>query len=354
MLYCTVSKREIKSTTECDGCLEQDGHPCKWITDIADKVQQEYRKTIFPDIVLFRGLYKLEDFLLELTPVQKVGDMYFKREDYFAPMGYSGVNGSKLRQLIWLIHRFTFGNPGAKAVVSGAVSGSPQHLMAAIVAKHYGLEYYGFIGGKSIEGKKTLQLAEDYGAKFIFSPVGYAKTLDSMAHVYAGDRRGFFHLETNIVVNAKSNPVERVRSFHFVGAAQVQNIPDEVDTLIIPCGSATSTISILNGLYLYEKKNLKRVVLMGIGNIGSNNIDFIFKRLKWMGAEHFTKDLEIVHLNLNGTGYCKYEDLRPAEYHGIEFHPRYEGKCINYLQERAPEFINDKSLFWIVGSEPKF
>lgn len=35
------------------------------------------------------------------------------------------------------------------------------------------------------------------------------------------------------------------------------------------------------------------------------------------------------------------------------FHPTYEGKVFEYLKTRLPELMNENTLFWIVGSEPK-
>jgi hypothetical protein len=46
----------------------------------------------------------------------------------------------------------------------------------------------------------------------------------------------------------------------------------------------------------------------------------------------------------------------PFSHNGLAFHPRYEGKCWNYITDNLTVFrpyINDRTLFWIVGSEPK-
>jgi len=307
--------------------------------------------SVFDTQTLDRDVVQFEDYLTRLTPVQKIGGMWFKREDFFAPLGYGGVNGSKLRQLIWLINGYYKHGQNPKGVVSGAVTGSPQHPMAAIIAAHYGLEYLSVVGTANVGAFPTLILAAKYGATFAYSPVGYAKTLESKA-IQIAREKDYFLVETNIVVNSNRNHKDRVKAFHEVGGFQVNNIPETIETLIIPCGSGTSTISIMHGLREAYLPNLSKIVLMGIGNIGSKDIDFIFRRLNWMNGKHTYPEVE--HLNLNGTGYCKYEQLMPASYHGIEFHPRYEGKCIKYLQQYKPEYFNETTMFWIVGSEPKF
>src|SRR6185437_12830754 len=52
---------------------------------------------------LDRKKVKWEKHIYDLSPVQKVGDLYFKREDYFAPLGHGNINRSKLRVCISLI-----------------------------------------------------------------------------------------------------------------------------------------------------------------------------------------------------------------------------------------------------------
>jgi hypothetical protein len=54
-------------------------------------------------------------------------------------------------------------------------------------------------------------------------------------------------------------------------------------------------------------------------------------------------------------GYCTYRDLMPFQIDGLQAHPRYEGKCLNYMKDNLSTFrplLNDKTLFWIIGSEP--
>ena len=41
-----------------------------------------------------------EETLYDLTPIDEVNGLRFKREDKYAPLGYGCINGSKLRQLI--------------------------------------------------------------------------------------------------------------------------------------------------------------------------------------------------------------------------------------------------------------
>jgi hypothetical protein len=58
-------------------------------------------QSIFPVLALDRAQVQWEQHLGELTPWENRDGVWFKREDYFAPLGYGGPNGSKMRQLIW-------------------------------------------------------------------------------------------------------------------------------------------------------------------------------------------------------------------------------------------------------------
>src|ERR1051325_10535429 len=100
-------------------------------------------ENIFPINSIDRRQVCWEDHLLDLTPVEEVGGIYFKREDKFAPLGPANINGSKLRHLIWLFSQRQY--PG---VASGAVTASPQLLMVAACAKHWGIPCVQFTGGQ--------------------------------------------------------------------------------------------------------------------------------------------------------------------------------------------------------------
>jgi hypothetical protein len=339
--------------------------------------------TVFKTLSMDRARVKWEKYLRVLTPVEKIGDWYFKREDKFAPLGYGGVNGSKLRQLIWLVS--SAAQKGARGVVGGAVSGSPQHLMLAAVAAHYGLPATTVCGSVDVEKYPMLKMARAAGATLRMSKCSYAKTLEHEAFK-AAEEMGYWLLETNITLSEKRNTDEVIAAFHNLGAAQVQNLPDDVETLVIAAGSCNSVVSVLAGICHYRPKNLKRVVLMGVGAHGSNDPEYVYDRLRRVDPcmpgqfrPHFMQDLarepsgnfrkasyELYHVNVNhgcgvgaccAGGYCVYNDLMPYNYHGIEMHPRYEGKVWNFMERHEALMKNvlgrGPKLFWIIGAEPQ-
>jgi 1-aminocyclopropane-1-carboxylate deaminase/D-cysteine desulfhydrase-like pyridoxal-dependent ACC family enzyme len=147
------------------------------------------------------------DLIYDLTPVEKVGDLWFKRDDKYSPDGVH--NGSKFRQLIWLFRRKPF--PG---VASGAVTGSPQLPMVAACAQHYAMKCVQFSGAR-----KNMALAgEKLGAKTLLVNPGYGPLLNMRARDYAKEH-GWLHIETNITESLDVEP------FHRIGAEQCETYP---------------------------------------------------------------------------------------------------------------------------------
>jgi hypothetical protein len=279
------------------------------------------------------------DHIYDLTPVEKIGDIWFKREDKFSPDEMH--NGSKFRQLIWLFSRKSY--PG---VASGAVTGSPQLPMVAACAKHYHMKCIQFTGAK-----KNMALAgERLGAETILVDPGYAPLLNKRAQEEAV-KRGWLRIETNITMTTSDAEIE---AFHRVGSEQVRNLPDHMETLIIPAGSRNSAVSILYGLHRYPPKSLKRIILMHINKNLEKHEKEMWERLKACGVHKNGYDIKTYDVFANG--YTNYEKLMPFSHNGLSFHPRYEGKCMNFIEDNPSVFrpyINDRTLFWIVGSEPK-
>jgi hypothetical protein len=136
------------------------------------KVEEQAAETIFDVKSFDRSLVHWEDHLLHLTPVENIGDIWWKREDEFAPLGRGNINGSKLRQLIWL-----FSQSRLPGVISGAVTGSPQLPMTAACAKHWGMPCVQFTGGSG----EMVTIAEGLGAETRLINPGYATTLNVKA-----------------------------------------------------------------------------------------------------------------------------------------------------------------------------
>lgn len=272
--------------------------------------------------------------IYDLTPVELIGDIWFKRDDLFSPDGVH--NGSKFRQLVWLFSRKAY--PG---VVSGAVTGSPQLPMVASCARHYGMECIQFSGAR----KGTALAGETLGARTIIANPGYGALLNKRAGDYA-KQHGWLHIQTNITTSTDIEP------FHAVGAEQVRNIPDDIRTLIIPAGSRNSTVSILYGFHKYPR-NIENIILLNIAPNLEKKERWMRERLAACGVRNI--GYNIATFDVFANGYTNYSKLMPFSYNGLQFHGRYEGKCWNFINDNPSTFrpyINDRTLFWIVAGEP--
>jgi 1-aminocyclopropane-1-carboxylate deaminase/D-cysteine desulfhydrase-like pyridoxal-dependent ACC family enzyme len=330
-----------------------------------------FYKSIFPVFSILPDEISWEQYLYDLTPVEKVGDMFFKREDYFAPLGYGGINGSKLRQAIWIVNEQYEKNDGKSVLISGASIKSPQLCMSSAVASHFGYKSVHVIGATRPDTcmkRKMVEMATWFGAEFIFLKVGYNPVLQSKVDSMVKSDSKFFKLNYGITLCDSSTP-EQITLFHFTGANQVKNIPDHIENLIVPFGSGNSAISILYGLSKFKPKNLKNVYLMGIG---PNKLEFLNKRLKLISeydevnALNFELTFESDKLNLkpdlnpyklhyldiHSIPKYDYQNEVKFKYEDIIFHPTYEGKMMDYLTINRPDLINENTMFWIVGSEP--
>lgn len=330
--------------------------------------------TIFPDLAPADTDWT--DQLDKLTPVEQGGSgLLYKREDFFAPLGYGGVNGSKLRQLIYLMSVMNDGS----GVVTGCSVLSPQSSMTAVVGRHFGIPVTVILGATrygSAVRHENVKIAVRAGAKLEFVKVAYNPALQRAVSSRARDHREYT-VPYGITTPADTSP-QGVAQFHLVAAPQVVSIPSGVRTLVLPFGSGNSVAGVLTGLAKYGPGAVSRVVLVGIG---PNRLPWLWNRLgvieegsgldirglftmyrrhgvHGLRADRVSGSGQVVleHHDLHGTGYVRYSDRRPWRADGIDFHPTYEGKVMHWLDDVRPHWhkpADGTGLFWIVGSEPR-
>ena len=301
------------------------------------------------DSVIPFGAKRWADYLLAYTPVEQKSDgVWYKREDKFALFGVNTLNGSKCRQLLYL---FESRPKGVDTVIHGTnVNASPQTPMTAAMAQHYGLRCIQVAGGtnfNSISGKDLPRFATMFGAEYDLScrsgfNVGVQKRVKTVM-------KGFencFTIERDITLDHKlaMNKASNIQSFHEVGAWQVGNVPAHIEDLVVPFGSANSATSIMLGLSMYKPKNVQRIHLI---NVGVDKRDYMFERLKLMGA-----DVSAYDFLWHDTKVPYSKLFKGVRLDDMTFHPRYEAKTINYMRNNLPELIKDTTLFWNIGSYP--
>ncbi len=302
--------------------------------------------SIFPVLSLDRNVVKWEEHLGVLTPWENHNGMWFKREDFFAPFGYGGPNGSKMRQLIWYVNRF---RQGKSHIVTGASIQSPQLSMSAIVGAHYGLRARQVVYSKpnTVLKHENPRIAYGFGAEFEYASGPYNPIIQRKVKDLTQEKS--LVVEYGITVPHDRYPAEDVRKFHETGAHQVSNLPDEVETLIMPAGSCNSLTSVLLGL-TRDPKKLNTLFTVGIG---PNKMPWVRERLNLMGVNTEQLPFNWQHYSLHDNKYSKYSDhFKGEEFDGIKFHPTYEAKIWRWLRENNKLDMDDKTGFWIVGSAP--
>lgn len=301
--------------------------------------------TIFHDLSLDRYIIRWEEHLGDLTPVENHQGIWFKRDDMFAPLGYGGPNGSKMRQLIWYMNKF---REGKTHVLSGASIQSPQLLMSAIVGRHFGLPSRLVVYSKpeTLLRHPSPRISAGFGAHFEYVKGPYNPIIQRRVEELA--RPDSLVVHYGITVDHRTYDSETVRKFHEVGANQTRNIPDSVETLIFPAGSCNSICSLILGLSR-DPKNIRKVFAV---QIGPDKREWLAARLKTMGVDIEKLPFQLMWYSLHDTGFASYSDHIKESFDGIDFHPVYEGKIIRYLKQDGWINGNDKTLFWIVGSAP--
>lgn len=302
--------------------------------------------SIFTTFSTDREFIHWEDYLGTFTPWENHQGLWFKREDYFAPLGYGGPNGSKLRQLIWYINRY---REGKTHILTGASIQSPQLSMSAIVGHHYGLPAREVVYSRpdTILRHDNPAIAHGFGAVFEYASCPYNPVIQRQ--VESLRKESSLVVEYGITVPHDKYDAETVRKFHEVGAHQVTNIPDTVERLVAPAGSCNSLTSIILGLSR-DPKNVNELFTLGIG---PNKISWMKDRLNYIGVDCDNLPFRWVHYSLHDSGYSVYSDKFNGEsFDGINFHPTYEAKMWRWLRENNGIQKDNKTAFWIVGSAP--
>lgn len=303
--------------------------------------------TIFPELSLDRKTIRWENHLDAATPWTFEQGIWFKREDFFAPLGYGGPNGSKLRQLIYYIKRF---RGGKTHIVTGASVQSPQLSMSAIVGAHYGLPTTQVVYSKpeTLMRHVNPHIAIGFGANTAYAKGPYNPIIQKMVEDISMPQS--LVVEYGITMPMEKYPAEELYGFHEVGANQVDNLPPYIQRLIVPAGSCNTLTSILLGLSI-DPHNVQELYTIGIG---PDKREWALERLRYMGVDPARFEFRWKHYSLHETGYSTYDQKFKGErFRGIEFHPTYEAKMWRYLRKHDPIEQDGKTGFWIVGSEPK-
>lgn len=125
-------------------------------------------------------------------------------------------------------------------------------------------------------------------------------------------------------------------------AAQTENLPDDIENLVMACGSGITATGVMIGLHRYGKR-VKRMHLVATA---PDRRGFIHETLKKYGADREFEYHDLFH----SPGFV-YEKSAAATWGGIRLHPHYEAKTMQWF--RSSGIAPESTLFWITGAEPR-
>jgi 1-aminocyclopropane-1-carboxylate deaminase/D-cysteine desulfhydrase-like pyridoxal-dependent ACC family enzyme len=227
----------------------------------------------------------------ELTSVQQINNMWFKRDDL--------ANNSH-------------------GIVTAGSRHSPQCQIAAHISKYLGITCRLHMPS----GQYTAEMRDitEQGGVIVQHKPGYNTVIIDRAKkdaVATGLEYVPFGMECQESIEQTSK--------------QVANIPDTVKRIVIPVGSGMQLAGVLHGLVEYGKK----IPVLGVV-VGADPI----KRLNKYAPVFWQQMVELVTVTIDYSVHIKNNIIN-----NIELDPVYEAKCLPYLTEG--------DLLWIVGKRSK-
>ena len=216
---------------------------------------------------------------------------------------------------------------------------SPQAPITAAVARANGMPCRIVYGGTTRESVAALpmpRLAMKYGASIVLAArSGRHSILHARAKELAAQENSF-------IVQYGINIIGYGDTLLTAVAAQTENLPDDIENLVMTCGSGITATGVMIGLHRYGKR-VKRMHLVATA---PDRRGFIHETLKKYGADREFEYHDLFH----SPGFV-YEKPAAATWGGIRLHPHYEAKTMQWF--RSSGIAPESTLFWITGAEPR-
>ena len=290
-----IREEQVESNvSQCKTLLSANNQP-QYIAGDSNKVLKDWKVDDKNDI--------------NVTPIEKHGKIYVKRDDLFM---VCGANGAKARAAHSMIKKAI--DKGFKSFSTAGSRKSPQINIVAKICEHYGVKFT----AHTPKGKLSDELldAQKSGAKIIQHKAGYNSVIKARSKEWAKENNAFdvpFGMMHDNAINET--------------AAQVQDIPKKVKRIVIAVGSGINLCGLLKGM---ERNNIK-IPVLGIV-IGAKPE----KTLDKYAPENW-RDM----VTLKNAGLDYHDEVKDNNFHGIKTDPIYEAKCLKFLKK--------KDLFWIIG-----
>lgn len=248
-----------------------------------------------------------EGVFAELTPVDRNGKYWIKRDDLFTA---AGVNGGKVRTCYALALKAA--QQGFRGLTTAGSRSSPQVNIVANIARALSLDCVAHTPKGALN--EELLLAQKAGAHIIQHKAGY-----------------------NSVIVARSKEFAEVNKFYDIPFGmecaeaiyqtcwQVKNIPDGVKRIVMPVGSGMSLCGVATGLLKFGRN----IPLVGV-KVGADPL----KRLQKF-YPHKYRNMQLIDAQVD------YHEYVSAVVGDVVLDPVYEAKC--------KQFLEPDDLLWIVG-----
>lgn len=251
--------------------------------------------------------------IFDLTPVEKIENIYVKRDDLFE---YANCNGGKVRGALYIINKAL--QNGYTEFVSLGSRFSPQCEIISNICEQMNLKCHLFMPNSykdttvitNIKNNKNTVLIRD------LKQGAYTNVLIARAEKFAQEHNYYF-------IKFGMEMPETIEILQ----EQVKNIPKDIKRIIVPVGSAMNFCSIINGLNKYNRNDIQ---VVGI-QVGKDPLNVIKNYCPFFS---YTKH-KLIKAKPN------YETQIEAYIGDLKLDPVYEAKCKEYLQ--------DGDLFWVVG-----
>ena len=246
----------------------------------------------------------------ELTPVERHGNFWVKRDDCFV---YNGTNGNKVRSTLKIALK-----ENAVGLVGVGSRHSPQITRVARVAQALGIPCRVHVP----KGKDTPEIVDcrESGAEVIRHPAGYNSVIKKRAADDA-EKSGW----TLVPFAGESKITIACVQAQFSNVAKMLS---KVNRIVVPVGSGMTLAGVLQAL---KKAGDTETPVLGV-RVGGNPEPFLDR---WAPAG-WRDRVQIVKSKLK---YSQHAPLVQLE--SVTLDPVYEAKCIPFLQ------LND--LLWVVG-----
>ena len=287
-----------------------------------------------------------------ITPVELYDNIYYKRDDYFKPFGDYHVNGGKVRQALIMFEKYIddIKSKHNNGVITAGSVHSPQSANIAKVAEFHKVKCITCVGGtkpENLDKHHMMRLTKHYGCEIkIVAGHGMSNVIHARMRELAKEN-GYMVIEQGELL--EKNPSE----MFYATADQVENIPDELDNLVVATGVGIQLMGILLGLKKFNKK-VKRIHSICVGPTREKHMKrYENELLKTQDGMVWDKP-ESLNLNeftmlSHKSPYGKGHDYMV---NGSYIDDIYEGKAYQWMLDNV-DTKNEKTLFWCVGKRPR-